>query len=342
MAQVDTYAIQLTGPRTPDGWGLAHALYSPARFLATKGANPQPIADPGPYAANMVGGALENHKEAKSLFNTQETSLPVLSNAFESGLASRIRQIIEVDYSLDHLTLQEQIEALEAALPLRQADIEYLRAQIAAPYAANSPIESHVQSQLENLGHLARAGQAIPTLDAVAHMWRSFVSTSIDVEDFAAAKTQFLVQHGALGQQTPDNLAAFLINFVATQLAHHRSANQALRAVRSHAHAAVAASAIAPVVTVIQPLAPQPPIAAPVVAVAQHAGRGGQGRRGGRGGRGAAGAPVGPPPVPLPGAPPYYCWTHAPCFHYSVACRAPAVGHRWESTFVNQLGGAPA
>ena len=98
MAQVDTYAIQLTGPRTPDGWGLSHALYSPARFLALKGAAAQVIGDPGPYAANMVGGALENHKELKSFFNTQESNLPVLANAFETGLPERIRKIIEIDF----------------------------------------------------------------------------------------------------------------------------------------------------------------------------------------------------------------------------------------------------
>jgi len=338
IAQVDTYAIQLTGPRTPDGWGLSHALYSPARFLAIKGANPQPIADPGPYAANMVGGVLENHKELKVFFNTQESNLPVLANAFENGLPDRVRKIIEVDFSLDHLTLQEQVEGLQVALPMKPSDLDYLRTQISTPYLANMPIETHVQMQRENLAHVARAGQAIPALDAVARMWQSFTSTTHDAEDFAVARTQYLIQHGDIGQQTPDTLAPFLINYVRNQLPHHQIVNKAARAARAVAHAAQ-------VVPVIQPLAPPPPMAAPAVAVAQHAPQPGYGGRGGRGGRGAPAAPAAaaaPPPQPLPGAPGYYCWTHSPCFHYSISCRVPAAGHRWDATLTNQLGGAPA
>ena len=341
VAQFETFAIQLTGPKTADRQGLRWALFSAVRFQNATGNARIIIVDPGAFGAGMAGGALENHKAETKLFECQETNLPVLANAFESALPDRIRKIIEVNFSLDHLTLQEQIEALEAALPPKEADLDYLRNQIAAPFTSAVQIESHTQMQIQNLAHLAAAGQPIPPMDAVRRMWLSYTATAIDVEDFAQAKTQYLVLHGALGQQTPATLSAFLIDFVSNQLAHHRSANQALRAVRSHAHAAVAASAIAPVVQVIHPLAPPPPVAAPAVAVAVAQHQPGHGGRGGRGGRGGAGAPLGPPPVPLQGTPGFYCWTHGTCYHYSLTCKKPAAAHRWDATLANRLGGAP-
>ena len=231
------------------------------------------------------------------------------------------------------MTLQQMVEALEAALPLKQSDLDFIKQQISTAFTGVVQIEAHIQMQTENLSHLARAGQTVPPLDAVTLMWTSFSATSKDVEDFAAAKTQYLVQHGALDQQTPNTLAPFLISYVSQQLQHHRAANQALRAARTLAHTAL-------VVPVNQPLAPPPPIAAPAVAIAQHNNQSGRGGRGGRGG--TSGRTVGPPPVPLPGAPAFYCWTHGTCYHYSVTCKKPAAAHRWEATLVNQLGGTPA
>ena len=198
MAQMDTFAIQLTGPKTADRQGLKWALYSALEFQNLTGNAPIIIVDPGAYGAGMAGGALENHKENKSLFSHQEINLPVLANAFEAGLPDRIRNIIMVNFSLDHLTLQEMVEALQDALLMRQSDLEFLKNQISTPFTGLLQIEAHVQMQRENLAHLARAGQAVPALDAVALMWRSFSSTSNDIEDYATAKTQYLVQHGAL------------------------------------------------------------------------------------------------------------------------------------------------
>ena len=331
MAQMNTFAIQVTGPQTADRQGLLWALYSPAQFQQMTGNAPAPIVDPGPYPPNLVGGALENHKEEKVGFKVQETNLPFLANVFEGGLASRIRRTIEVNYSLDHLTLQEQVEALEQALPMKQADLDYLTLQISAPFAAGTQIEEHINMQLENLAHLRRAGQPVPSLQAIKYMWRSFSSTPADVEDYAHARAQYLVQHGAIVDQTPDTLGPFLIAYVASQLEHHQTTNQALRAARAHAHAAVVAPAIA---SVNHPLAPPPPVAAPAVAQ-QHP------NQRARGGRGGAGVPAGPPPVPLQGAPGFYCWTHGTCYHYSLTCKRPAAAHRWDATLVNRLGGAP-
>ena len=101
MAQMNTFAIQLTGPKTADRQGLKWALYSLAEFQQMTGNAPVPIVDPGAYGAGMVGGALENHKEEKYLFNFQESNLPVLANTFEGGLIDRIRKINEQDFSLE-------------------------------------------------------------------------------------------------------------------------------------------------------------------------------------------------------------------------------------------------
>ena len=98
MAHCDTFATQLTGPHTEDGHGLSHLLYSPARFLAIKGTNPIVIANPGPYAAGLAGGALEQFKDDKRIYRVQEQNTPVFANAFEAGQPPRIRAINEVDF----------------------------------------------------------------------------------------------------------------------------------------------------------------------------------------------------------------------------------------------------
>ena len=69
----------------------------------------------------------------------------MLSNNFEGGLPSRIRALIELNHSIEHLTLEEQIDALIVTLPLRQVDIDFLGSQISKPYVAGTHIETHVR-----------------------------------------------------------------------------------------------------------------------------------------------------------------------------------------------------
>ena len=95
MAQVESFAVALKDPNTPDRQGLKWALYSPAKFQVLTGAPLQRLVNPGLFDDDMVGGALESHKRVTNNFDHQETNIPVLANVFEGGLPDRIRKIIE-------------------------------------------------------------------------------------------------------------------------------------------------------------------------------------------------------------------------------------------------------
>ena len=135
---------------------------------------------------------------------------------------------------MEHLTLEEQIDALTAALPLRQVDIDFLGAQISKPFVAGTHIETHVRLQLENIAHLATAMQPLGPSDAITKIFSSFQSTASDREDFTRVRSEFLLFHGPHAQQTPQNFAVFIVDFVNNRLAEHRVLHTAARALRAN------------------------------------------------------------------------------------------------------------
>ena len=335
IVHTDTYGTQIFAEE--NNHGVTHILYSAARFQILKGIAPAPLADPGDYPANIAGGALEGMRESKKAFATQKKCVTLLTNTWEAGLPPRIRALLEVNHSLDHLTVQEQVEQLLVALPLRQVDLVFLAAQISKPYVSGTHIETHVRQQLENLAHLASAGQPMGPLDAVSKMFSSFQSTATDKEDFARVRSEFLLFHGPHAQQTPQNFAVFIVDFVNNRLAEHRVLNTAARgglallatssnppshpsdADLADYHAYLAYKALPKGKTVGASKTP------PAVA--------------------AVSKPARSIRIPAPGAPPFYCWSCGTKFnptfeHYSNEyCKFKKPGHQKQATLANQMGG---
>ena len=330
--------------KTPGGHGLRHRLYSPAAYqLKYGGAPPVIYADPGEYPVNADTVEIANRKETKQRAQLQDTMDGVLEGAVEDGYPEEIRGMIEVDFSLDHLTLADQFTDLLALLVMTAADIAWLKAEIMKPWTRDVKIETFTARQLQLHGFLTAIGQALPPLEAIQAMWKAFNASNQDKTDFAYVMVRFLERWPNIVDQTPVNFAAVIVAFVNTLLHAERAANAARR------QANAAEEVVAPAAPV--PVAAAAAMAQPVLQQHQQppAGRGAQQGRGGRGGRGGGGrGPAVAAPASLPaGQPRAHCHTHgspAPDLrgHYSVACRNPCATHMWEATFINQMGGLAA
>ena len=239
LIQFDDFATQVNQADTDDNHGLSHLLYSAAEFLARKGTARIVPQDPGDFTADMVGGLLELHKERKAIFKRYKVGAIYVSNAFEAGLSTHFKELLVVNHSMNHLTTAEQVTTLKARVLKTKDDLAHLRLAIAKPFVQPARIETHVRHQLENIEHLARAGQALAPQLAIASMFVAFESTEADRQDFQLARTQFLQEHGDEDQQTPDIFAAFISKFVNQRLPEHRTNQNVKRA----AHAAVLADA---------------------------------------------------------------------------------------------------
>ena len=334
LVQFDDFATQVNQADTDDNHGLSHLLYSAADFLALKGTAPIVPQDPGDFTADMVGGLLELHKERKSTFKRFRVGAVYVSNTFEAGLSTHFKELLIVNHSMNHLTTAEQVSTLKARVLKTKDDLTHLRQAIAKPFAHPMRIETHVRHQLENIAHLARAGQPLAPQLAIASMLVAFESNEADKQDYQLAKTQFAQEHGEDDQQTPDIFAAFMCKFVNQRLPDHRVTQTAKRA----AYAAIQADTDAANVELaaLRTAATQPPPAHP-----------------------KAGAPnkkaskKGNLPVRLTarallaGAPAWYCHSCGADFqlgyeHYSCECRDRKPGHQKHATFTNQMGGKRA
>ena len=212
--------------------------------------------------------------------------------------------------------------------------------QIAKAYVSGTHIETYVRRQLENLAHLASAGQPMGPLDAVSKMFSSFQSTATDKEDFARVRSEFLLFHGPHAQQTPQNFAVFIVDFVNNRLAEHRVLNTAARG-----GLALAATSSNP------PSHPSDADLADYHAYLAYKALP-KTKSGGAVKPQPAGAATPKPPrivkVPAAGAPPFYCWSCGTKFnptyeHYSHDfCKYKKPGHQKAATLANQMGGTPA
>jgi hypothetical protein len=326
---------------TPDGHGLKHRLYSAADFQLKYGVAPIIYADPGPYPPGADGVAIANIKEEKQLLQLQQAMDGVLMGAVEEGYPQEIRALLEIDFTLDHLTLAQQFQQLQATLVMTAADIAWMKAQMTKAWTRDTKIETFTARQLQLHGFLTIIGQALPPLDAIQAMWRSFNSNAQDKIDFANAMLRFLDRWPELDDQTPANFAASIIGYVNNLLHAEREANMARRQ----------ANAAEEIVVYAQPV---PVAAAAAVAPQQHQhqqpGRGVQQGRAAQQGRGGRGGGRGPPAVPAPlhaGQPRPYCHTHGGLpvgvrGHYSNGCPRPGPQHNWNATFDDQMGGVVA
>ena len=321
--------------------GIAHYLMTPAEHQQRFGVPPNRLAMPEPYDdPNPL--PMANRKREFTMFDIQEAAFAQLEKEIESAYPVHIREMMLVDHSLRHITLQEQFAFLKLHLRLTKADIFKIRLDVSKPYLAGAKIQTHVAAQLSSLRALATAQQPVPPLEATGLMIAAFTSTPTDALDFAACIAGFYKDHGALDDQTPANFGPYAIKYVSEQLVHHQSVNAAARAAAKPAYARTAtedtelsteerAELIA-----LRAAAVQPPPAHP-----------------------RAGAPKkkaskkGNLPVRLTarallaGAPAWYCHSCGVEFqlgyeHYSCECRDRKPGHQKHATFTNQMGGKRA
>ena len=318
LIQFDDFATQVNQADTDDNHGMSHILYSAPEFLAIKGTVPIVPVDPGDYTAIMVGGLLEAHKERKGKYHRFRVGAVFLGNAFEAGLSAHFKELLVVNHSLNHQTTAEQIAQLKLLVIKKKDDLVFLRQQISKPFVAPARIETHVRQQLENIAHLARAGQPLAPELAISSMLLSFEATENDRQDFQLARTQFLQEHGDEDQQTPEVFAEFISKFVNQRLPNHRANQSVMRAANVAtlaANAAILAAADAAIVTLHA-------AAAASVNIVKNKNK-----------------------STTQGAPrtdPKYCWSCGPLKgHYSKGCwqKTRKPGHQDAATEANRMGG---
>ena len=264
---------------------------------------------------------------------------PVLEDGVEGGYPGDVRALLEENFNLDHLTLEDQFVRLDGHLPITAANVTWLQNKIMSKWSKDEPIEAHTARQIQYLAYLDTAGQAPSALQAIEWMWRAFTSSSQDEADFASCMTRFLDRHPALADRTPVRFAAVVVSFVNNLLHAERAANVARRQANAATEVAVGDAGEEPdqLVALMALYATDPAAASAqfnrrtITAPAAPA---------------AAAAPVAVPKKKSPPHPPYChtCGVHriSARQHPSRECKTKAPGHRNEATFSNQLGGRPA
>ena len=190
------FAITLGRARGPHG--LAHRLLSEAEHILWFGVGRVVIADPGPHEAGDDAVTVANRTRQQKLFDLQTKLDQQLEFEIESAYPDRIRDMMLVNFSLRHLTLQQQLYVLTANLPLTQEDLRAMTLSISAPYLSGIKIETPVANQRQAIAHLATALQPMSNLEATQLMMKSFKATTNMAQDFAPCFAEFLKDHGAI------------------------------------------------------------------------------------------------------------------------------------------------
>jgi hypothetical protein len=276
------------------------------------------------YNGDYVDGnpaAMKNQEKGMKRYELQEKLNPVLRSSALAVLPARIIRLAEVNGSTrHHLHLYDILDEIERKLPMTESDVMSCRERVSRPYVRGTLIRPFVADQLAHLEYLTDAGQAMANMDAVKLMKAAYLSTRIDQSDFVSALTEYVQIHGALVDQTPDNWGEFIISFVEERLTAHVEANSARRK----------GQAFATTNEVNEDSKEDgeeyAKIFAAFVAFQNKA--------------------KAKPPAPAKAKKRLYCWTHGAIGHASGGlikpCNNPGVGHKFEATFENQMGGKPA
>jgi hypothetical protein len=334
-----SYARKLTGHTHANNQGLTPRLLSQAAYVAKFGVQPALHEDPGDYPEGADGAAIADHKELKEVFKFQRQMDPVLESNIEGSYPPHIRAMMEVNFSLDHLTLAEQFVRLDGHLPILAADIAWLQNQISTKWDRNESIEACTARQIQNLAYLNTAGQAPSSLQAIQWMWAAFTTTAQDRSDFISCMVRFREQRPLLAAQTPVNFGASVVTYVNNLLPAEREANVARRQANAVTEIPGGAAGDEPdQMMVFMALYARDPAAATAMF----------NRRSAAPAPAPAAAPVAAAaPAAAKKKQPPYCHTcgvpRNPAHHHpSDQCKTKAPGHRNDATFKNQLGGRPA
>ena len=130
-------AITLGRPLGPHG--IAHYLLTPAEHLLRFGVAPNQLVMPAPYD-DLNPLPMANRKREFTLYDIQQAAYAQLEKDIEGEYSVDIKNMMLVDHSLRHLTLQEQFAFLRLHLKLTKADIEKMRTDISKLFLAGSKI----------------------------------------------------------------------------------------------------------------------------------------------------------------------------------------------------------
>ena len=313
-ARLIDYAVDLTTSYTPDRLGVAWALFDVAAFTAYfPGQLPAPLPQPGPCPQGVPDR--ENWKVELKHYDTQQTALHLVRQFMLKEIPQHLLKPMEIQNSMRARSVQFIFMNLHQQFEhLKETDIKVLKSQLSKPYDNNGKIREFTSNQLHILNQLNTANQPLNNMDATAAIRQAY-----NIIDFSPCWTEFAKDHGALVDQTPANLCAFIVTFVEERLEHHRAARIALGTANS-------ASAIPLLqnngIVETELVANSNNTAA--VAVKANKPR--------------KSNPSKQPRLPPPGFPPYWCWSCAnPNSHWSLNCPTRLSGHQWKATKENPM-----
>ena len=178
--------------------GLVHLVIPQAeyemRFANADGTPvtiPELISEPDELPANATAVDIANSNRRHKKFDTQMAAKAHMENQIEQNYPSDIRQSIEINFSLNHLTIIEQFQELKRLNPVSDADLKWLKSSISAPFPVDGNIAAFTGIQLSHVAHLKRLGQPLAPIDAIKYMFKAHQSTYEDKEDYKSFLTMY-------------------------------------------------------------------------------------------------------------------------------------------------------
>ena len=283
------------------------------RLLSSQHVLTDPVdLEPGASAVDIA-----NYERHQKKVDNQRAAITHIENQVEQGYPEDIRLSIEMNFSLNHLTLKEQLQELKRLNPLSDYDLKWLKSSISLPFPANGNIAAFTGKQLAAIAHLERLGQPLAPIDAIEKMFIAHQHNDEDREDYR----HFLINYQlkfAINERTVKNYVKEIILFVNNVLPDLRKTNRATRIALNAANSASATPLLSNKGIVETELAANSDNAAAVAVKAN---------------KPRKANPPKQPRLPPPGFPPYWCWSCPnPNNHWSHNCPNRLPGHKWKAT----------
>ena len=228
-------AIQEYREHTQDRRGLAHIILTePEYALRYPNANNQPVQvpalldEPPALPDNATAGQVANSNRNWDKYKLHQAAIVHIENQIENGYLTEVRASIEDNGSLRHLTLAQQFVRLKTLYPLTTSDFDWLKQSISTPFPRNGNIATATNTQLTYIRYLAKYGQPLSNIDAIARMFQAHQSTAEDRLDYVFFMTAYQLEY-SLQRRTPENYVESIIKFVNDVLPNHRKMNETNR-----------------------------------------------------------------------------------------------------------------
>jgi hypothetical protein len=340
--QID-YAISINKSESLDQLGVVFILFTAARFAAIFGEQPRPRENPG-EAPNGQPFELANWNVLRGLFTRQQMAIDKVRDMLINGVFPSLLEPLKVDRSLRTRSTLFIFSTIDnQMLNLKESDFAFIYSELAQTYKYPDDVSTFLAQKKERLRDLEEAGQPTPAIQAI-----KTIKAAFPMQLFQVCWTDYVKAHGAIADQTVDNLCDFIVVYAEQRLEHTVD-----KAVLAQVGNKVAAQSVAFNATASQ----EPDLLAALVAlVAKDPASAGAFLRkqvppvtatGTAAAIAAAPAPVAPKPKKKKKQqqqqrPKKYCWTHGSQHsHSSEDCFYPAAGHQETATAVNVMGGQP-